>query len=76
MSYRGSFIARHVEPLVYLVYSETTHVLLMGVTVLLGLTAVVAYFTIPDYGPRDGETLPAEGCLLGSVGRHLKASLL
>ena len=34
VSYRGSFIAHYVEPLVY---PETTHLLLIGVTVLLGL---------------------------------------
>ena len=66
VSYRGSFIAHHVEPLVY---PETTHLFLMGVTVLLGLTTVVAYFTIPAYGPPDGKTLPGEGCLLGWLRR-------
>ena len=74
VSYRGSFIAHYVEPLVY---PETTHFLLIGVIVLLGLATFVAYFTVPAYGPPDGKTFLRQGCLLRGFGRlRLKTKLL
>ena len=57
VSYRGSFIAHYVEPLVY---PETTHLLLIGVTVLLGLATFTAYFTLPA----SGKSSFGQGCLL------------